>query len=238
MLIAEVTRFEADIVGAGAVLRGYAAPASGYAPCTIHVLNDSSLVAASRATNFEASALPLRLGWCGFSLPITAALFPFQDRTEICCGASGRILKVISAPDFDSDIDEAPVERHDFLSVEALLNPESIAPPADGYAQTLYHIGTQQGVEKAADLLYRWLLRRTGDPDGLAYQTEKMTSVAGVNAAVCEMMASDEYRGLPAALRLFSPFDYGAPPELLEALAVPHTSSPPSSDDPRRAAGR
>jgi hypothetical protein len=223
MSVGAVAYFAAEAPQAEGLWQGYAAPAGGFAACRLEAWNGGRLMAAVDATTFAPEALPLREGWCGFSLEIDASLFVFDDRLDLLCAASDRKLAT-----FGCDIlnmEAAPNSKHDQLvaSVESLMAPDDRRPSVEGVARLLVRLASVMTVEHAAESLYVWLLRRSGDPGGLAHKIALLGNLATARIVVEDVLNGEEYQALPRHLRLLTPFDYGAPAELLEALAAART---------------
>jgi len=198
---AAVATFEVQIENGTAV--GYAAPASGPAPCLIALNCADTPIAYGRATHFSAAAeaMNLRMGWCGFGIPGLRQAFAIGERVQTVCAVSGRILKDIAA---DPALFATPLPSVQTLSAEDIVRLAQNGEVCESVDQLLpFALAHRQkhGDRATIEAAYQTLLRRW--PDSGAPQSLDGPEELDVDARVLHMLKvlaqSGEYRQLWAA---------------------------------------
>jgi hypothetical protein len=219
MITAPVARFEAVIDKEGGRIIGYAAPKRGMAPCRIQVCNGGRIVAAAAAINYAGNNCSVRLGWCGFTLPLGTWLFPFDDQADIVCAVSGRVLLSLSLDCFDLPSDPVSVLAAIPTSVLDLAEIHTDFTSVPGIVRLVQAVVARTSAEKGVHALYQMLLARHADAVGLQDCRRKMTSKSGIEQAVRLIMSSDEFHGLPPECCFTSPYRSSNAVEPLLALS-------------------
>lgn len=229
MIVAPTVYFSAQLDPATGVVTGYAAPASGPAPCRIHVRSDGRIVAAMDATAYAGDDCPIRLGWCGFSLRLNSELFIFSNDLELLCAVEGKVMLTIALSDVEEFALIRPQPRTTVTIADLLLmsaNPISIS----GFARLLYEIVRHGTAELAVHVAYQTLLCRNPDPSGLYAHIPQMKTLKSISTVVEGIVSSPEFASLSPDRHFQSPYQDRIAPAALEVISNSRTIAMPDGD--------
>jgi hypothetical protein len=178
-------------------MRGWAYPQTGSRCCALGLYNDAALIFALRCDRFsqEAADRGIRDGWCAFELRVGPELFVQSDRATIRCLRSGVELGAVERGSQWPASHSARKLEHG--TVEKLMAGDEHGIFAiEPYLPVIERLAIHLSDENLGAFLFRFLLRRTPDEEGLAIYTRQLRAGVPCMNIMDELMNSDEYKKL------------------------------------------
>lgn len=190
----------------GSTLSGIAVPSGGPYCCAISLRSAARLVAVVRADSYRADAKMhgLRHGWCGFSIELQHHYFVFADALDLSCYLSGRIIGSITLGQSSPlSVHASPKPTAALEDLISASSAQSSTATIEQYSTILQRLAHSMKPVDFVTFLYRFILNRDPDTDGLAANVQAFAEGRDPLTIASAMMESDEARntgriGLPS----------------------------------------